>query len=121
MSRVRLAAVAVVAIGAALWTAPASFWGSEDSSDESKGAWSEATCSDWAGRMDDTERWDAAETLLIEAKSVDGTEDDRAPWNGATKQVIRGLDTLCNRGQSDQLLADIVAGLYESDPVLYNL
>ncbi|MFE4863253.1 hypothetical protein, partial [Streptomyces sp. NPDC056670] len=55
------AAVAVVLLAAACGGEP-------ESDSEPEAAYGARSCSSYVGRMDDTERWDAAEELLLQAK-----------------------------------------------------
>jgi hypothetical protein len=77
------------------------------------------TCSDWAGHLSDSERWDAAQELLANAKSADG--DDGAPSTSTVKQFEADLGTMCDRGSSDDLLATVADDLYESNRAFYSL
>lgn len=80
------------------------------------------SCSDWAGRMDGTERWDAAETLLVSAKgTVEDSDGDWAPSTGAVKQFEADLGTMCDRGASDDLLGRLAVDAYRLNRVFYSI
>lgn len=92
---------------------------SSDSDDSGGVSYGAQTCSDYAGRLSDSERWDAAEELLINAKSADG--DDGAPSTSTVEQFERDLGTMCDRGSSDDLLATVADDLYASNRAFYSL
>jgi hypothetical protein len=111
-----VSAVAVVAALATGCGSDSDDGGSKDSS-VSYGAQS---CSDWAGRLGDGERWDAAEGLLIQAKGTDGTKGDRAPATSSIEAFEKGLTDACDQGSSDDLLATVADDLYSSDRAFYS-
>ncbi|QDN94912.1 hypothetical protein FNV58_00870 (plasmid) [Streptomyces sp. RLB1-9] len=78
------------------------------------------SCSDWAGDLSDSQRWDAAKELLTNAKGTDGTEGDRAPATSTIKDFEAGLSSACDQGRSDDLLATVADDLYSSDRALYS-
>lgn len=110
--------VAVVAVVAATVTA----CGGDDSGggEQSSMPYGAQSCSDWTGRLSETERWDAAEELLIQAKGTDGTEGDRTPATSSIESFQKGLDDRCGRGASDDLLATVADELYASDAAYYS-
>ncbi|MEV6689778.1 hypothetical protein AB0N28_31415 [Streptomyces sp. NPDC051130] len=79
------------------------------------------SCSDWAGTMDDAQRWKAAEELLVNAKSTDGTQGDRAPSTDVIRQFSVDLGATCDQGRSDDLLAVVADKLYASNTAYYRL
>jgi hypothetical protein len=96
--------------------------GSDDGGGESSSVpYGARTCSDWSGRMDDTERWDAAEELLVNAKGTDGAEGDRAPSASTLKQFSSDLDTLCGRRAGDEMLAPLADELYTLNRAYYSI
>lgn len=95
--------------------------GSGDGGESSSVPYGARTCSDWAGRMDDTERWDAAEELLVNAKGADGAEGDRAPSASTLKQFSSDLDTLCGRKAGDDMLAPLADELYTLNRAYYSI
>ncbi|MER6821297.1 hypothetical protein ABT316_17375 [Streptomyces cellulosae] len=95
---------------------------SDDSGDgQSSVPYGARTCSDWAGRMDESERWDAAEELLINAKGTDGTDGDRAPSTSVIEQFAVDMGAMCDRKASDDFLAVVADELYASNAVYYSL
>src|SRR3954462_1273351 len=119
MGRISLFAAAAVVVLAC--PGPACGSDSDDSGDTSAVPYGAQTCSDWAGRMSDSEHWDAAEELLTNAKGSDGTEGDLAPSTSTIKQFATDLGTMCDRGSSDDLLATVADDLYASNAAYYSL
>lgn len=113
--------IACGAIAAVVLSCVVAFGGSSegDSGDGGDASYGAMTCSDWAGRLSDGERWDAAEELLVEAKAADGR--DGAPSTTVVEQFTKDLDTMCGRGQGDDRLETVTAGLYESNWAFYSL
>jgi hypothetical protein len=93
--------------------------GSGGDSKDSSVPYGAQTCSDWAGHLDSSQRWDAATELLANAKSADG--DDGAPSTSTVKQFEKDLGTRCDQGSSDDLLATVADELYESNRAFYSL
>lgn len=79
------------------------------------------SCSAWAGQMDESEQWAAAEELLANAKSADGTEGDVTPSTGTVRQFAADLGALCEQKPSDEPLATVADELYEQNPGVYVL
>jgi hypothetical protein len=117
MRRVGLLLAAVATVCAATACSSGSGDGSSKDASVSYGAQS---CSDWTGRLGDSERWDAAEELLTSAKGTDGTEGDRAPATSSIEAFEKGLTDSCDRGSSDDLLATVADDLYSSDRAFYS-
>ncbi|MET7814285.1 hypothetical protein ABZT26_25980 [Streptomyces sp. NPDC005395] len=96
--------------------------GSDDNSEGDSVPWGARTCSDWVGRMDDTDRWDAAEMLLTAAKGLDNDTDGAPPSStGAIKRFAADLGAECERGASDDLLGRLAPELYQSRPAIYSI
>jgi hypothetical protein len=110
--------MSTVAVLASLVTACGS--DSDDGSKDSSVPYGAQTCSDWAGHLSDSERWDAAEELLTQAKGTDGTKGDRAPATSSIEAFEKGLTDACDRGSSDDLLATVADDLYGSDRAYYS-
>ena len=71
--------------------------------------------------MDESEQWAAAEELLANAKSADGTEGDVTPSTGTVRQFSADLGALCEQKPSDEPLATVADELYEQNPGVYVL
>jgi hypothetical protein len=71
--------------------------------------------------MSDSERWDAAEELLVNAKGTDGTDGDKAPSTSTVKVFEQALGAACDQGASDDLLAPLADDLYGANRPLYSL
>lgn len=112
--------VAAVAVVAAAATGCSSDSG-DDGGGFSSVPYGARTCSDWAGRLSDSERWDAAEELLKSAKgTVENTDGGRAPSTSTVKQFAADIGTLCDRESGDELLGRLAVQLYESDRAYYS-
>lgn len=116
MHRVGLIVAAVV-----LASSTVACGGGSDDDKESSVPYGAQTCSDWAGRMSDTEHWDAAEELLTNAKGTDGTEGDRAPSTSTIKQFEADLSATCDMGSSDELLANVADDVYTANRAFYGI
>ncbi|MGA5598478.1 hypothetical protein ACPCSE_30010 [Streptomyces cellulosae] len=80
------------------------------------------TCSDWAGRMDESEQWDAAEELMAGARAVVEEDDGEwAPSSGAVKQFQVDLGFLCDREDGDELLGRVSVQLFRLNKMSYTL
>lgn len=110
-----------LAVAAAVVLLSTACGGSDDAGDEPV-PYGARSCSDWAGRMDDAERWDAAETLLMNAKgTVEDTDGGRAPSTGAVRQFEADLGAMCDRGASDDLLGRLAVDAYRLNRVFYSI
>lgn len=121
MSRVKLVVAGVVGAAVAAvvaWSSGSGDGGGEESSTVAYGA---RSCSAWAGQMDESERWSAAEELLMNAKASDGTEGDVTPSTSTVRQFAVDLGALCERKPSDELLATVADELYTLNGDGYNL
>jgi len=96
--------------------------GGEDGGGQSEVPPGARSCSDWAGRMDDGEQWDAAESLLASARgTVEDTDGGWAPSTAAIRQFRVDLGEMCNRGASDDLLGRVAVELYQLNGDTYTL
>ncbi|MFE5140369.1 hypothetical protein ACFRDV_22275 [Streptomyces fagopyri] len=111
-----LAIAAVAMVFAAVGCSSDSDGGGDDSV-----AYGARSCADWAGGMSDADRWDAAKELLAQVKASDGTKGDKAPATSVLKQFEQDMGTACDRGASDDLLATVADGLYETNRAFYTL
>ncbi|MEU9405680.1 hypothetical protein AB0E08_08235 [Streptomyces sp. NPDC048281] len=116
MRRAGLLAVAAVMAGA---LAGCGSSGSDDGA-SSPVAYGAQTCSDWAVHLSDSERWDAASTLLVNAKALDGAKGDRTPSTGTVKQFEADVSAYCDKGSSDDLLASVADDVYEANAAYYS-
>lgn len=78
------------------------------------------SCSDWAGHMDDGERWDAARVLLVNAKGSDGTDGDRPPRTRDVEDFEQWVSDACDRGASDELLATVADEVYAANAAYFS-
>jgi hypothetical protein len=94
--------------------------GSDDSGSGSGAAPGARSCSDWAGHMDDGERWDAARVLLVDAKGLDGTDGDRPPRTRDVEDFEQWVSDACDRASGDELLATVADGVYEANAAYFS-
>ncbi|GAA2610967.1 MULTISPECIES: hypothetical protein [Streptomyces] len=88
--------------------------GGGDGDDQRAPAPGARSCSAWVGQMDESERWSAAEELLLNAKAADGTEGDVTPSTSTVRQFAVDVGALCEQKASDELLAAVADELYAS-------
>lgn len=111
----------MLAVAAVVLMCSAAACGSEDG-EESAVPPGARSCSDWAGRMDDGEQWDAAESLLASARgTVEDTDGGWAPSTAAIRQFRVDLGEMCDRGASDDLLGRVAVDLFRLNGDTYTL
>lgn len=74
--------------------------------------YSDTTCDDWTGEMDDHQQWVAAADMLSGARSADG--EDGLPSDSMITEFQGGITTACV--VPTMAFNEVAAGLYVTEP-----
>lgn len=110
------------AVAAAVMMCSAAACGSGETDEQGAPPPGARTCSDWAGRMDESEQWDAAEQLMAGARAT--VEDDDGAWSpttGAVRQFRVDLTAFCEGKDGDALLGQVSRDLFRLNEASYTL